>query len=327
MSSRRARHAIRRSLGRPGGPRGCSPQPALRRRTAPTARVARARPGWDSCCDAVGSRVTRASLARSRSWPTWLMWWRLRSGSAALPPSSSRSSGPVRRWQLAASAVPRFSPLAVGAVAVLLIAARRRLPGGAGTARALGDDLRPTPARQGRARPAAARARPLQQPPRRPPASGRPRLGSGTHAFPSHGRRRARPDGRDRQRHRSSRLRAAGTRRGRPDAGRTRRPPRSASSNSTSSSTRPRPEQRDPSLPHRPLGQPPDVDEASVAASLASRGIGPLRFTAHRAGPGHFVVHGAHLALAGDWQLRLEAAVASSTRHANRLHSDQKGTH
>ncbi len=53
-------------------------------------------------------------------------------------------------------------------------------------------------------------------------------------------------------------------------------------------------------------GQPEDVDEAMVSATLASRQIGPLRFEAHRAGPGHFVVHGAQLALAGDWQLRVE---------------------
>jgi len=55
-----------------------------------------------------------------------------------------------------------------------------------------------------------------------------------------------------------------------------------------------------------PSGQPTDVDEASVSATLASREIGPLRLRAHRAGPGHFVVHGAQLALAGDWQLRVE---------------------
>ena len=48
------------------------------------------------------------------------------------------------------------------------------------------------------------------------------------------------------------------------------------------------------------------MDEASVSATLASRGIGPLRLVAHRAGPGHFAVHGAQLALAGDWQLRVE---------------------
>ena len=53
-------------------------------------------------------------------------------------------------------------------------------------------------------------------------------------------------------------------------------------------------------------GQPEDVDEATVSATLASREVGPLRFRAHRAGPGHFVVHGAQLALAGDWQLRVD---------------------
>ncbi len=53
-------------------------------------------------------------------------------------------------------------------------------------------------------------------------------------------------------------------------------------------------------------GQPTDVDEASVSATLASRQIGPIRLKAHRAGPGHFIVHGAQLALAGDWQLRVE---------------------
>jgi copper transport protein len=53
-------------------------------------------------------------------------------------------------------------------------------------------------------------------------------------------------------------------------------------------------------------GQPTDVDEATVSATLASRRIGPIRMEAHPAGPGHFIVHGAQLALAGDWQLRVE---------------------
>ena len=53
-------------------------------------------------------------------------------------------------------------------------------------------------------------------------------------------------------------------------------------------------------------GQPTDVDEATVSATLASHQIGPLRLEAHQAGPGHFLVHGAQLALAGDWQLRVE---------------------
>jgi copper transport protein len=54
-------------------------------------------------------------------------------------------------------------------------------------------------------------------------------------------------------------------------------------------------------------GRPTNVDEATVSATLASKRIGPLRLVAHRAGPGHFAVHGAQLALAGDWQLRVAA--------------------
>jgi copper transport protein len=53
-------------------------------------------------------------------------------------------------------------------------------------------------------------------------------------------------------------------------------------------------------------GQPADVDEATVSATLARRQIGPIRMEAHPAGRGRFVVHGAQLALAGDWQLRVE---------------------
>jgi copper transport protein len=59
-------------------------------------------------------------------------------------------------------------------------------------------------------------------------------------------------------------------------------------------------------LTNHHTGQPTDVDEATVSATLASRQIGPLRLKAHRAGPGHFVVQRAQLALAGDWQLRIE---------------------
>jgi copper transport protein len=53
-------------------------------------------------------------------------------------------------------------------------------------------------------------------------------------------------------------------------------------------------------------GRPADVAEASVAATLASKRIGPLRFKAHRLAPGHLAVHGAQLALTGDWQLRVD---------------------
>jgi copper transport protein len=54
-------------------------------------------------------------------------------------------------------------------------------------------------------------------------------------------------------------------------------------------------------------GQPADVAEARFSASLPSRQIGPLRFTARRLAPGHYAVYGANLALPGDWQLRLDA--------------------
>jgi copper transport protein len=54
-------------------------------------------------------------------------------------------------------------------------------------------------------------------------------------------------------------------------------------------------------------GQPADVDELRVLASLPSKQIGPLRFRAQRLAPGHFAVLGAQLALRGDWQLRVQA--------------------
>jgi copper transport protein len=54
-------------------------------------------------------------------------------------------------------------------------------------------------------------------------------------------------------------------------------------------------------------GQPTEVAEAAVSATLPSRRIGPLRLHAHRGGPGHYVVAGARLAIGGDWQLTIEA--------------------
>ena len=55
-----------------------------------------------------------------------------------------------------------------------------------------------------------------------------------------------------------------------------------------------------------PSGQPTDVDEASVSATLASHQIGPIRLEAHRAGPGHFIVHGVNSRSRAIWQLRVE---------------------
>jgi copper transport protein len=50
-------------------------------------------------------------------------------------------------------------------------------------------------------------------------------------------------------------------------------------------------------------GQPAKVAEATVAATLPDPGIGPLELESHPAGPGHYSVLGASLPLAGDWDL------------------------
>jgi copper transport protein len=54
-----------------------------------------------------------------------------------------------------------------------------------------------------------------------------------------------------------------------------------------------------------------DVTEVSVGASLPSESIGPLDLTAKPdpAEPGTYVIEGASLSIAGDWELRIEALV------------------
>ncbi len=54
-------------------------------------------------------------------------------------------------------------------------------------------------------------------------------------------------------------------------------------------------------------GQPGELESAVVTASLPSRRVGPLRFDAHMACPGHYAVHGAQLAIPGTWQITVEA--------------------
>jgi copper transport protein len=54
-------------------------------------------------------------------------------------------------------------------------------------------------------------------------------------------------------------------------------------------------------------GRPADVAELRVLATLPSQGIGPLRFTARHLAPGHFAVLGVQLTIPGDWQFRIEA--------------------
>jgi copper transport protein len=54
-------------------------------------------------------------------------------------------------------------------------------------------------------------------------------------------------------------------------------------------------------------GRTQNVAEVKVHAELPSRKLGPLRFEADQVAPGSYAVHGAQLALAGDWQLAIEA--------------------
>jgi copper transport protein len=53
-------------------------------------------------------------------------------------------------------------------------------------------------------------------------------------------------------------------------------------------------------------GQPAQVDEIAVSATLAEPDVGPLSLEATPAGPGHVVVPAAELALPGTWTLQLD---------------------
>ncbi len=53
-------------------------------------------------------------------------------------------------------------------------------------------------------------------------------------------------------------------------------------------------------------GQPAEVDEVRVGASLPAAGVGPIRLRAVPAGPGHAVVPAATFPLVGDWRLRVD---------------------
>jgi copper transport protein len=53
-------------------------------------------------------------------------------------------------------------------------------------------------------------------------------------------------------------------------------------------------------------GQPVRLDELRASASLPSWRVGPLRLDLEPVAPGHWTAPGVHLALAGDWQLRVE---------------------
>ncbi len=52
-------------------------------------------------------------------------------------------------------------------------------------------------------------------------------------------------------------------------------------------------------------GRPAELAEVDVAASLPARGIGPLRLTTRRTAPGTYTASGAAFAIAGSWRLQL----------------------
>ncbi len=53
-------------------------------------------------------------------------------------------------------------------------------------------------------------------------------------------------------------------------------------------------------------GQPANVDEVRVGASLPAAGVGPIRLRAAPVGPGEAVVPAATFPLSGDWRLRID---------------------
>jgi copper transport protein len=57
---------------------------------------------------------------------------------------------------------------------------------------------------------------------------------------------------------------------------------------------------------NRTTGQPAEVAEAKISASLSSASIGPLRFTSTKAGPGHYIASGATFPIPGAWTLRVD---------------------
>jgi copper transport protein len=77
----------------------------------------------------------------------------------------------------------------------------------------------------------------------------------------------------------------------------------------------------------RPSGQPANATEANILASLPAARVGPLRFKASVAGPGHYVINGAQLPIAGRWAFRLEVRFGSFDQYETTLNIPiSKGT-
>jgi copper transport protein len=66
-------------------------------------------------------------------------------------------------------------------------------------------------------------------------------------------------------------------------------------------------------------GQPADAAEAHVYSSLPVAGLGPLRLQGSPAGPGHFAISRANLAVAGEWRMRFEVRFGSFDQYDTTL--------
>jgi len=61
------------------------------------------------------------------------------------------------------------------------------------------------------------------------------------------------------------------------------------------------------------------IKELKLAATEAEKSIGPLALAPHRAGPGHYVVQGAVLGVAGEWQLEVTMRVSAFDEYSAEL--------
>ena len=215
-----------------------------------------------------------------------------------------------RRWELAATAVPRFSGIAVVSVPALIVA-------GAITAylqtRSVGadrHDLRPAGPAEGR----AAAPDPRDGGGQQPALDAGARLGSGNPGSAAAvrparvgrgrpGRRRAGADG---GAGRGAARAGGGGGAGRPASATAEAGPFEV--NIVVDPARPGANAVHLYLLDPKTGQPATADEAIVAASLPAADLGPS-VALRPAGPGHYVITAADLPAAGDWQFTVGARV------------------
>ena len=214
-----------------------------------------------------------------------------------------------RRWELATDAVPRFSQLALVAVAALLVAGivngylQVRTWSGA-----LGDGVRALAPGQGGASPAPARARGLQPPALRAPHHGAPYVVGRSRLVPAHDGPRAGADGRGDRCHGTSSSPSLRRARSSPRRGPSARLLGPATSTWSSSSIRHGLEgtRSTSTCSSRPEGRRTSIRSACrrPSARRASARSAPRR---GRVTVGHWAAYGFEFPVPGDWQLLVEA--------------------